>query len=196
MTTETNELFPLSKQRKIKGTRRIAREKTLQILIAHKISEVDVEMIFPHVFFRIFNFSEEDEQPSEKRLLRPDEIIEIESDTPIKWKDEDIKFGTELIRHTIKGEAEFDKLIEEFAVNWELDRIALIDRVLMHIAIAEFVHFNEIPPKVSVNEAIEISKVYSTEKSSIFINGILDSVLARLKKEGKVNKVGRGLIEK
>jgi N utilization substance protein B len=107
----------------------------------------------------------------------------------------DKKFGEDLIYKVTAGRTELDNLIKEKVANWEMDRIALIDRLLLRMAIAEFLYFPDIPPKVSINEAIEIAKEYSTAKSGKFINGILDSIFSELKKSGKLNKTGRGLIE-
>lgn len=70
-----------------------------------------------------------------------------------------------------------DELVSSYTKNWELSRIALVDRLLLRLAICEMIHFKDIPPKVSINEAIEVSKRFSTEKSGQFINGILDAVL-------------------
>ena len=79
--------------------------------------------------------------------------------------------------------------------NWDLSRIALIDRILLRMGICEILFFPDIPPKVSINESIEIAKDYSTSSSGKFINGILDAILDDLKKDGKLNKKGRGLLE-
>ena len=86
-------------------------------------------------------------------------------------------------------------MIKEKVENWEMERIALIDRILLKIGIVEILYFPEIPPKVSINEVIEIAKDYSTLNSGKFINGILDAILSEAKKEGRLNKSGRGLIE-
>lgn len=191
---EDDELFPLSRTKSIKGTRRLAREKVLQILVAYTVSEISPDANFNHVFYRKFNFTDEPE-PDSDRLLRPDEIYEIEADIPIAWKDEDVEFGKRLIASCLEHNLEFDELIKIHAENWELERIALIDRLLMHIALSELLYFAEIPIKVSVNEAIDIAKKYSTDKSSVFINGVLDSLLNKLQSDGSINKSGRGLID-
>jgi N utilization substance protein B len=107
----------------------------------------------------------------------------------------EIEFSRSLVRKVIANEETLDEYIKEKASNWELERIALIDRILMRMGIAEILYFPDIPPKVSINEMIEISKEYSTSKSGKFINGILDSILNDLKKSGKLNKFGRGLID-
>lgn len=107
---------------------------------------------------------------------------------------EDLEFTKKLLRKTILHSEENNKLIEESAKNWELDRIAFTDTLIMQMAITEAVEFQSIPIKVTMNEYIEISKVFSTRKSSKFINGILDNIFNQLKKENKINKTGRGLI--
>lgn len=88
----------------------------------------------------------------------------------------------------------YDDHIKSKAENWELDRIARIDRILMHMAICEMLNFEEIPIKVTINEYLELAKTYSTPKSSKFINGILDSLYNDFRKTGKIIKKGRGLI--
>lgn len=191
---ENQEIFPLSKSRKIKGTRRLSREKVLQIIIAYEVSDTPWTEIFNHIFFRDFTFDDIETEP--KKLLTPDEILEIESDIPIVWAKEEIEFATKLIEKIVDNKNYLDELIKQFAENWELERIAIIDRAIIHIAVSEFLFFEEIPTKVSINEAIDIAKNYSTEKSGIFINGILDAILDLLKSQGKLIKSGRGLIDK
>ncbi len=107
----------------------------------------------------------------------------------------EIEFSRSLVRKVISNRETLDAYIKEKASNWELERIALIDRILLRMGIAEILYFPDIPPKVSINEMIEISKEFSTSKSGKFINGILDSILNDLKKAGKLNKFGRGLID-
>ncbi|MFA7325251.1 MAG: transcription antitermination factor NusB [Candidatus Kapaibacterium sp.] len=194
---ELNKVFPLSDKRSLKGNRRLAREKVLQIIMAYYSCKSDLDILFDHIFYRVFYFGdEEDEQKSEAgKFLRPEEILEMESDIPIKWREEDIEFGKKLANTIINKESYLNELLEEFAQNWEIDRIAKIDRYLVQSAICELVFFEEIPPKVSINEAIEISKKYSTDKSKMFVNGILDSVLKKLGTDGKINKSGQGLKE-
>lgn len=107
----------------------------------------------------------------------------------------DLRLLMELFYETIKSHQEYDKLIESKAENWELDRIALIDRILMQMGICEMLRFPEIPIKVSINEYLEVAKKFSTPKSSKFINGILDSLYLDFKNVGSIQKAGRGLIE-
>jgi transcription antitermination protein NusB len=100
-----------------------------------------------------------------------------------------------LFRKSLLNQKEFVALIKTYAQNWDLDRVAYMDIVLMQIALSEILEFPNIPVKVSFNEYIELAKHYSTPKSSLFINGILDKVVEHLKSEGRVNKTGRGLVE-
>jgi N utilization substance protein B len=107
----------------------------------------------------------------------------------------DKKFANELVNRVIIHRKELDLKIKERVDNWEMGRIALIDKLLLRMGICELFYFPDIPPKVSINECIEIAKIYSTAGSGKFINGILDAILNELKLKGKLNKSGRGLVE-
>ena len=109
--------------------------------------------------------------------------------------DDDRPFLIDLFNKVIAFENEYQELISQKTKNWEAERIAVMDTLLMRMAIVELVHFSSIPIKVTMNEYIEIAKEFSTPKSNSFINGILDKILADLKEKGKVRKTGRGLIE-
>ncbi len=112
-----------------------------------------------------------------------------------KYKNKDDQdFVVNLIRKTLLNQAYYKELINKNVKNWDIDRLALLDMIIMQMALSEVLNFPEIPIKVTINEYIEISKYYSTEKSSIFINGILDKIIKDLKKENKIVKIGRGLI--
>lgn len=114
---------------------------------------------------------------------------------PLYKKDDDEQeFIRVLLRKTISMDKENEALIDDLTKNWELDRIAKMDIILMKMAITELQIFSNIPTKVTLNEYIEISKFYSTPKSNGFINGILDKAIERLQKEKKIVKIGRGLI--
>jgi len=104
-------------------------------------------------------------------------------------------FATSLFLQTINQSSETNEIIKRHTRNWELRRIALIDRILMRIAITELLGFPDIPPKVTINECIEVAKEYSTAQSGKFINGILDAILGELSKAGKISKTGRGLVD-
>ena len=104
------------------------------------------------------------------------------------------EFIIQLFRKTIAHSDEYEQMIRDKTKNWELERIALTDIILIKMALAELLHFQTIPVKVTMNEYIEISKDYSTPKSKLFINGILDKLAENLEKEKKIKKKGRGLM--
>jgi N utilization substance protein B len=110
-----------------------------------------------------------------------------------KDEEDERKFIRELLSKTIAMDSENEVLIDELTSNWELDRIARMDIILMKMAITELQIFNNIPTKVTLNEYIEISKFYSTPKSNGFINGVLDKAISRLETQGMIQKAGRGL---
>jgi N utilization substance protein B len=110
-------------------------------------------------------------------------------------EEQDRKYGEDLVNRVLIHKKGLDSKIEERVSNWEMGRIALIDKLLLRMAICELLHFPDIPPKVSINEAIEIAKEFSTAGSGKFINGILDAILSAEKKSGSLAKTGRGLID-
>lgn len=113
------------------------------------------------------------------------------------WRDEkdEKHFVNTLYRQTLAKGEEHSALIAEHAANWEMDRIATMDLILMKMALAEARFLETIPLKVSLNEYIELAKYYSTPKSSGFINGVLDQLYAKLQETGEIKKLGRGLVE-
>ena len=141
---------------------------------------VDKEVLQAMIAKTFKNFSSEN--PSMNKL----------ADLTPNWE-EDKEFIEELLKTTIRYGEEYQTLIAEKTKNWEADRIALMDTVLMRLAISELVNFPSIPVKVTINEYIELSKTFSTSKSNTFINGILDKILADLTRQGRVKKAGRGL---
>lgn len=105
-----------------------------------------------------------------------------------------LDFASRLFTATLEYQNEADAIVTRYAQNWDLSRIALIDRILLRIGITEMLVFDDVPPKVTINEMIEVAKGYSTDKSGQFVNGILDTVLMDFHKEGRFTKRGRGLI--
>ena len=101
----------------------------------------------------------------------------------------------ELFEKTILYSKQYEELIQTHTKNWELERIASMDVLLMKMAMAEITHLQNIPIKVSLNEYIDISKEYSTPASKTFVNGVLDKIIADLKSTGQIEKTGRGLQE-
>lgn len=126
------------------------------------------------------------------KTAAPDKEISILS--LYKEDDDEKEFILNLCRNTIEMDVENEKLIETLAVNWEVDRIAKMDVLLLKMALVELQTCSSIPTKVTMNEYIEISKFYSTPKSNLFINGILDKAISQLTKEKKIKKIGRGLV--
>ncbi len=104
-------------------------------------------------------------------------------------------FGEELLRKVFQEDRELLEIIEPTLKNWDADRVAALDMILLKMALCELLIFPTIPTKVTLNEFVEISKRYSTEKSKDFINGILDRLMKQLNKDGKIKKEGRGLLE-
>jgi len=110
------------------------------------------------------------------------------------WE-EDREFIVNLLHENIRHDKQYQEMINAKTQNWEPDRIAMMDTMLMKMAITEFLDFPSVPVKVTINEYLEISKEFSTPKSNSFLNGILDKILIELKEQNKIKKTGRGLIE-
>jgi len=114
---------------------------------------------------------------------------------PQLYKDlEDRDFAIDLLKKTILNRSKFGEEISAKTTNWDADRIASLDSVMLHMALCELQKFPSIPVKVTINEYLEIAKEYSTPKSSIFINGILDKTIKEYSEHGKYPKTGRGLL--
>ena len=110
------------------------------------------------------------------------------------WED-DKSFFKKLFEETIEVEEKYESLIAAKAQNWDIERIAMTDKIILEMAISEMINFPSIPVKVTINEYIEVAKRYSTPKSKIFINGILDVIAVELEGTGVIKKSGRGLID-
>lgn len=145
--------------------RRQVREKVLQALYAYELSHEPIDFIFENIV------------------------------VSLKKEEGAFELAKELILKVIETSDELDALINGRVANWEFNRLAILDKIILRIGICELLYFDDIPPKVSINEAIEIARRYSTEKSDKFVNGVLDSVLDDLKKSGRMKKTGRGLVE-
>ncbi len=144
--------------------RRITREKVLQALYAYELSKEPISIIMESVL------------------------------GDLKPNREDFEFAKKLVAEVVQRQEEIEKIIRQKVAHWEFDRIAVIDRLILRMGICELLHFPDIPPKVTINEAIEVAKVFSTENSGGFINGVLDAVLDDLKAGKELHKTGRGLI--
>ncbi len=128
-----------------------------------------------------------------KAVKESDDDIEL---MPL-WKvdDDEEQYAKQLFRKTLVMGEDHEALISKNSPNWETERIAMMDLIIIKMALAEAQTFESIPLKVTMNEYIELSNYYSTPKSNVFINGLLDSLFPKLQAEGKIKKLGRGLLE-
>lgn len=152
--------------------RRIIREKVVQALYAHEMSGDPLDHVIACVLVGL-----EDNKAAHE-------------------------FAKNLVAETVKHSADIDKIIKARVANWDFKRIAILDRLILRMGICELLYFREIPPKVTMNEAIELAKLFSTERSGQFVNGVLDAVLNDIKNvgpeqlgDGAVVKTGRGLYD-
>lgn len=165
---ETDEMFDNDPERDRRlPRRRLVRERVMQMLYAHELSGRDMDELF-------FDLAQQS-------LSEDDAALE---------------FAKDLTRALTLHRPEIDELLRARLAHWAYGRLALIDRLLIEIGISELLFFPEIPPKATINELIEIAKDYSTAESGKFINGLLHAVLTELKENGRLNKTGRGLIDK
>ena len=146
-------------------SRREVREKAMQVLYAYEISQEPIEMLM-------------------ESIAAEDLGADLDQ----------FRFAQALVYSVLNHRTESDDFIRSKAQHWDFDRMATLDRILLRMGIVEFLYFPEIPTKVTINECVEIAKRFSTEKSSRFINGMLDSILSALNQDGKIKKEGRGLI--
>ena len=117
-----------------------------------------------------------------------------EGSKPYLYNEENIDFALSLYELTAKNAIHYDKYISKELKNWNIKRLSDIDRIILQMGIVEGVHFPYIPIKVSINEYIEIAKIYATPDSYAFINGVLHNILESLKYGDKVEKIGKGLL--
>ena len=122
-------------------------------------------------------------------------IFEFKLIPLLKDEKDDSEFMSDLFKKTILYRQQFEELIGRHTQNWELERIANMDMLLMQMALAEILYIPSVPVKASLNEYIDISKEYSTPNSKVFVNGVLDKIIAELKRDNKISKTGRGLKE-
>lgn len=149
----------------------------------HWVDDFDTAMLMVMKTLKMFNSKQDERTP----------LPELYEDDESEKQDKD--FARDLFRKTIIHSNTYAEIIAQKAKNWELERIALLDIIIMKMAIAELLQLPSIPVKVTLNEYIEISKQYSTPKSKVFINGLLDKLIHEFKEEGKIRKTGRGLID-
>jgi N utilization substance protein B len=124
-------------------------------------------------------------------LTDPDQLV---LEISLNWE-EDKQYFKDIYDNTVKNDEPFEALIHAKVQNWDMERLAVLDKIILKMALAEMMYCPSIPVKVSINEFIELSKTYSTPKSKQFVNGLLDKISAELMAEGKIRKSGRGLID-
>ena len=121
------------------------------------------------------------------------DAIKSEQLTGIEDKADEL-FAHRLIKLVMENEEYYDKLIKSIVDNWDIERIAILDHIIIKMCLSEFIYMEDIPTKVSMNEAIELAKNFSTKNSGKFVNGILDSILIRMRKNGEIKKSGKGMV--
>jgi N utilization substance protein B len=129
------------------------------------------------------------------KSLKADDTLDFRLLPLHKEEEEDRKFATDLFRQTIAHNEQFEKEIAAKTQNWEIERVAKMDVILMKMALCELTRFPSIPVKVTLDEYIELSKDYSSPQSKNFINGILDKIVVEYRRDNKIVKAGRGLVE-
>ncbi|MEI7811898.1 MAG: transcription antitermination factor NusB [Ignavibacteria bacterium] len=147
-----------------KISRRVLREKVLQILYAFEMNGDGLKNLTEGI------------------------LADLTEDT-------DKEFCRMLVHKILANKKQLDEFISDRIENWEMNRIAIIDKLLLRMGICEILYLPDIPPKVSINEIIEIAKNFSTPNSGKFLNGVLDTILIKLRETGELNKTGRGLMD-
>jgi len=146
--------------------RRQVRERVLQALYAQEVSQDDADHVLA-------------------TLIQP-----VYKDEPTY-----LRFAEQLFLRSLDAREVAEEMIARHIQNWEIGRLALTDRLVLRMAVAELMYFEDIPPKVTLNEALEVAKVFSTEKSGAFVNGVLDAILTEMRERDLLKKTGRGLVE-
>jgi len=156
-------------------SRRQIRTKVMQACFAKVLSENTVDEVFASIL--------------------SDNFQALSSTGSSDYDPEDAVFLKDLFFGTMKHFHPFQELLETKLENWEQDRIALVDKILIMMGFYEMLYCPDIPVKVTINEYVDIAKIYSTEKSNKFINGILDAFYFQFLEEKRIVKAGKGLIE-
>ena len=185
-------VYVMNEQSSVRDDRKILEYLYEEVLLKDENFQQHMEESFPvwHDDADIIAFSVKaalEELQKERSLKKINEFVEK--------LEEAEGFANEILSKTLDHSEEYTKLIAPKLKNWEVDRIAIMDMILMKMALTEILDCPTIPLKVTMNEYIDISKKYSTPKSKEFINGVLDKLTKELKEEGKIYKSGRGLNE-
>jgi len=150
--------------------------KTSKIVSRRQIREKVLQILYAH---------EMTKDPIEP--IMTEQLAEVEDK-------EIIIFARKLIKHTLESSGDYEKLIVETVEHWDMERIAILDSIIIKMCLSEFFFFPDIPTKVSINESIDIAKSFSTRNSGKFVNGVADALLAKLTKLNKIKKKGKGLL--
>ena len=148
------------------STRRQVRERVLQALYAQAQSGDEPEHVLQHI-------------------VRP----------PFEGEKTYVRFAEKLFVRGLDVAEEADELLTRHVQNWEISRLALTDRLVVRMAVAELLHFEDVPPKVTINEAVDIARAFGTDKSGAFVNGVIDAIRRELQEAGRIQKRGRGLVD-
>lgn len=184
---QQEEISTLSIVNIIKGNRRLAREKAMQIVASYIVSKENIDVLFEHIFERAFKI--EEDEPLLEKTLTIDERAELNKDITIIWRNSDINFAKQLVHYCI---ANIDDILEDVAKvceNWSIDRITPVDKAIILICATEFINFDNISINVSINEAVELAKIYASDKTPSFVNGVLNKLKDEYFVSGKINKI-------
>jgi len=163
----------------------IFKEKNLQSLFDEQdLNWVENKTIVKSLVNKTIKIFGEPEGEEDVRLL----------DLSANWED-DKAFFEDLYYQTLQDDEKYEAMVATSVKNWDVERVALLDKIILKMALCEMHIFRSIPVKVTINEYIEISKLYSTPKSKQFINGVLDKMAQELTTKGDIRKSGRGLID-
>jgi len=204
---QPEEMFENDPQRDRKiPKRRLARERVMQMLYAHELGGRDIPELFNELVERDLALADERTSDGKQSSIKtsPEDVTKAWLETSGKAaNDKDssssddgaLSFARELTSALVQHREEIDSLLSGKLERWDIRRVALIDRLLIQLGIAELLYFPEIPPKATINELIEIAKEFSTKESGKFINGLLHAVMTHLRETGELKKTGRGLLD-
>jgi transcription antitermination factor NusB len=165
----------------LRGSRRLAREKVLQIFAAATAAQVPWDTVFEHIFYRDFTV---DIPTPVRPLLTPEELQEVEADTPIHWEEDELRFARQLLEAAERFREVAAEALCNVLQHWDIERLVPIDRLILQLGIAEMLAFPQTPVPVVIDEAVELAKKYSTEHSGQFVNGVLEAAYYWLVERG------------
>ncbi len=175
------EIFPLRRHKMLRGSRRLAREKMLQVLAAASAAQIPWESVFEHIFYRDFTA---DVPSIDRPLLTQEEILELEADTPISWEEADVAFARQLLGAAEHYRETVLALLRHILQHWDIERLVPVDRIILLLGMAEMLACPQTPVPVIIDEAVELAKKYSTEHSGSFVNGVLEAAYYHMVRQG------------